>query len=154
MQCVYLQGDSGGPLMMEKAGRWYLIGIVSAGYSCAQRGQPGIYHRVAHTVDWISYIINSTWNYCQCHLSLISSAIMLVSIYLYYAESNHEEQHLQKANLWSGLKEFLHDRYFVNILLVVMHSPLLLCTERWRQPLCTTQLVKWNYDDFKICVCW
>ncbi|XP_067004097.1 venom protease [Anabrus simplex] len=53
------QGDSGGPLMMEKSGRWYLIGIVSAGYSCAQRGQPGIYHRVAHTVDWISYIVNS-----------------------------------------------------------------------------------------------
>ncbi|KAK6619889.1 hypothetical protein RUM44_006289 [Polyplax serrata] len=53
------QGDSGGPLMLEKANRWYLIGIVSAGYSCAQRGQPGIYHRVAHTVDWISYIINS-----------------------------------------------------------------------------------------------
>ncbi|XP_021918789.1 serine proteinase stubble isoform X3 [Zootermopsis nevadensis] len=54
------QGDSGGPLMTEKVGRWYLIGIVSAGYSCAQRGQPGIYHRVAHTVDWISYIINTT----------------------------------------------------------------------------------------------
>ncbi|XP_065218770.1 uncharacterized protein LOC135844482 isoform X2 [Planococcus citri] len=53
------QGDSGGPLMLEKTGRWYLIGIVSAGYSCAQRGQPGIYHRVAHTVDWISYIVNS-----------------------------------------------------------------------------------------------
>ncbi|XP_075219869.1 chymotrypsin-like protease CTRL-1 [Lycorma delicatula] len=53
------QGDSGGPLMLERTGRWYLIGIVSAGYSCAQRGQPGIYHRVAHTVDWISYIINS-----------------------------------------------------------------------------------------------
>uniref|UniRef100_T1HAB6 Peptidase S1 domain-containing protein n=1 Tax=Rhodnius prolixus TaxID=13249 RepID=T1HAB6_RHOPR len=53
------QGDSGGPLMLERSGRWYLIGIVSAGYSCAQRGQPGIYHRVAHTVDWISHIINS-----------------------------------------------------------------------------------------------
>ncbi|VVC38765.1 Serine proteases, trypsin family, serine active site,Peptidase S1, PA clan,Serine proteases, trypsin [Cinara cedri] len=53
------QGDSGGPLMLEKTGRWYLIGIVSAGYSCAQRGQPGIYHRVPLTVDWISYIINS-----------------------------------------------------------------------------------------------
>ncbi|XP_058800324.1 tryptase-like isoform X1 [Phymastichus coffea] len=53
------QGDSGGPLMLEKTGKWYLIGIVSAGYSCAQPGQPGIYHRVAKTVDWISYIINS-----------------------------------------------------------------------------------------------
>lgn len=53
------QGDSGGPLMMEKTGRWYLIGIVSAGYSCAQPGQPGIYHRVAKTVDWITYVINS-----------------------------------------------------------------------------------------------
>ncbi|XP_048002308.1 transmembrane protease serine 7 isoform X2 [Leguminivora glycinivorella] len=49
------QGDSGGPLMLERAGRWYLIGVVSAGYSCASRGQPGIYHRVAHTVDWISH---------------------------------------------------------------------------------------------------
>ncbi|XP_046735036.1 serine proteinase stubble-like [Diprion similis] len=53
------QGDSGGPLMLEKTGRWYLIGIVSAGYSCAQPGQPGIYHRVAKTVDWITYIMNS-----------------------------------------------------------------------------------------------
>lgn len=61
-----LQGDSGGinvktsillsffkaflilgPLMNEKTGRWYLIGIVSAGYSCASKGQPGIYHRVS-----------------------------------------------------------------------------------------------------------
>jgi len=48
------QGDSGGPLMMEYEGRWTLIGLVSAGYSCAKRGQPGIYHRVAHTSDWIS----------------------------------------------------------------------------------------------------
>ncbi|XP_030763294.1 uncharacterized protein LOC115887905 [Sitophilus oryzae] len=48
------QGDSGGPLMMQRGARWYLIGIVSAGYSCAQPGQPGIYHRVAHTVDWIN----------------------------------------------------------------------------------------------------
>ncbi|XP_044263562.1 complement C1r subcomponent-like protein isoform X2 [Tribolium madens] len=51
------QGDSGGPLMLQKQGRWYLIGIVSAGYSCAQPGQPGIYHRVAHTVDWITRAI-------------------------------------------------------------------------------------------------
>jgi len=53
------QGDSGGPLMMEHEGRWTLIGLVSAGYSCAKRGQPGIYHRVAHTTDWISHSVNS-----------------------------------------------------------------------------------------------
>ncbi|XP_011494686.1 PREDICTED: proclotting enzyme isoform X1 [Ceratosolen solmsi marchali] len=53
------QGDSGGPLMLERTGKWYLIGIVSAGYSCAQPGQPGIYHRVAKTVDWITYVINT-----------------------------------------------------------------------------------------------
>ncbi|KAJ8680279.1 hypothetical protein QAD02_016066 [Eretmocerus hayati] len=53
------QGDSGGPLMLERTGKWYLIGIVSAGYSCAQPRQPGIYHRVAKTVDWITYVINS-----------------------------------------------------------------------------------------------
>lgn len=78
------QGDSGGPLMHEKNGRWYLIGkqikinitaqqllisllvtfagVVSAGYSCASRGQPGIYHRVPYTVDWISYVIGLTTN--------------------------------------------------------------------------------------------
>ncbi|XP_054738741.1 uncharacterized protein LOC129244873 isoform X1 [Anastrepha obliqua] len=56
------QGDSGGPLMHEKSGRWYLIGVVSAGYSCASRGQPGIYHRVPYTVDWISYVIGLTTN--------------------------------------------------------------------------------------------
>ncbi|XP_072937540.1 serine protease 33 isoform X4 [Epargyreus clarus] len=54
------QGDSGGPLMLERTGRWYLIGVVSAGYSCASRGQPGIYHRVAHTVDWISHATTLT----------------------------------------------------------------------------------------------
>ncbi|CAB4067506.1 unnamed protein product [Lepeophtheirus salmonis] len=53
------QGDSGGPLMTEVDGRWTLIGIVSAGYSCAKRGQPGIYHRVPHTSDWISHSISS-----------------------------------------------------------------------------------------------
>lgn len=53
------QGDSGGPLMLERSGRWFLIGVVSAGYSCASRGQPGIYHRVAHTVDWISHATTS-----------------------------------------------------------------------------------------------
>jgi len=53
------QGDSGGPLNMQVGGRWYLSGIVSAGYSCARARQPGIYHRVAYTSDWISWAASS-----------------------------------------------------------------------------------------------
>ncbi|XP_042878415.1 uncharacterized protein LOC122257271 isoform X2 [Penaeus japonicus] len=53
------QGDSGGPLMIQDGGRWYLAGIVSAGYSCAQSKQPGIYHKVSYTSDWISYAARS-----------------------------------------------------------------------------------------------
>ncbi|XP_050737899.1 uncharacterized protein LOC127009157 [Eriocheir sinensis] len=49
------QGDSGGPLMIQESGRWFLAGIVSAGYSCAQNKQPGIYHKVSYTSDWISW---------------------------------------------------------------------------------------------------
>ena len=66
------QGDSGGPLMTQvrddlhanpevlglRVGqpKWVLIGLVSAGYSCAMPGQPGIYHRITKTADWISYV--------------------------------------------------------------------------------------------------
>ncbi|XP_071524738.1 uncharacterized protein [Panulirus ornatus] len=53
------QGDSGGPLMIQDGGRWYLAGIVSAGYSCAQGKQPGIYHKVSYTSDWISWAANT-----------------------------------------------------------------------------------------------
>ena len=51
------QGDSGGPLMHREAtGNWTLIGLVSAGYSCAKAGQPGIYHKLSKSSDWISYV--------------------------------------------------------------------------------------------------
>ena len=51
------QGDSGGPLMKrEETGNWTLIGLVSAGYSCAKPGQPGIYHKLSKSSDWISYV--------------------------------------------------------------------------------------------------
>lgn len=39
--------------MININGRWTLAGITSAGFGCAQSRQPGIYHRVSHTVDWI-----------------------------------------------------------------------------------------------------
>jgi len=51
------QGDSGGPLMTkDDDGVWSLIGLVSAGYSCAKPGQPGIYHRLSETVGWIHFV--------------------------------------------------------------------------------------------------
>jgi len=52
------QGDSGGPLShKDQAGTWTLTGLVSAGYSCAKPGQPGIYHRVSKTASWISHVV-------------------------------------------------------------------------------------------------
>lgn len=53
------QGDSGGPLVTrdDDTGAWTLVGVVSAGYSCAQPGQPGIYHRsVLHHCHIVSCI--------------------------------------------------------------------------------------------------
>ncbi|XP_013788247.1 serine protease 27-like [Limulus polyphemus] len=46
-------GDSGGPLIMYLNNQWTLAGIISAGFGCAESRQPGIYHRVSSTVDWI-----------------------------------------------------------------------------------------------------
>ena len=56
------QGDSGGPLMFkdETSNRWTLLGVVSAGFSCAKPGQPGIYHKVTKTADWISYVVRQS----------------------------------------------------------------------------------------------
>ena len=81
------QGDSGGPLMMEHEGRWTLIGLVSAGYSCAKKGQPGIYHRVAHTSDWISHSVTSwslsrnlQWKYLETYNFFLYQTYVLNSL--------------------------------------------------------------------------
>lgn len=52
-------GDSGGPLIVLENGRWTLAGITSAGFGCGEHHQPGIYHAVPVTADWIRSIINS-----------------------------------------------------------------------------------------------
>lgn len=38
---------SGGPLSVLDNGRYYLLGITSAGFDCARPLQPGIYHNVS-----------------------------------------------------------------------------------------------------------
>ncbi|KAK9503960.1 hypothetical protein O3M35_010410 [Rhynocoris fuscipes] len=50
-------GDSGGPLIVLYEGRWTLAGITSAGFGCAVDHQPGIYHNVEQTTDWIESAI-------------------------------------------------------------------------------------------------
>jgi len=48
-------GDSGGPLMYEDNDRLVLVGIVSFGTHerCAQQDQPGVYHYIPESIDWI-----------------------------------------------------------------------------------------------------
>lgn len=50
------QGDSGGPLMWlnRKDFKYYVIGIVSYGFRCAERGYPGVYTKISEYINWIS----------------------------------------------------------------------------------------------------
>ncbi|KAL0132163.1 hypothetical protein PUN28_000143 [Cardiocondyla obscurior] len=51
------QGDSGGPLMSpnpQNQRMYYIIGVVSYGFKCAEPGFPGVYSRVTSFLDFIT----------------------------------------------------------------------------------------------------
>ncbi|XP_071952948.1 transmembrane protease serine 9-like [Antedon mediterranea] len=48
-------GDSGGPFVLNRDGRWYLVGIVNAGQSCGGIDDPTVYARVSSFLDFIYY---------------------------------------------------------------------------------------------------
>ncbi|CAH1710302.1 venom protease [Aphis gossypii] len=52
------QGDSGGPLMWPNGNQYYLVGVVSFGFKCAEPGYPGVYTRVSSFVEWIADNMN------------------------------------------------------------------------------------------------
>jgi len=49
------QGDSGGPLTWQDpvSKRWKVVGVVSWGYSCADKRWPGVYAEVEDVLGWI-----------------------------------------------------------------------------------------------------
>ena len=48
------QGDSGGPLVAEVDDKFTLVGVVSFGLGCADKGKPGIYAKVTNYLDFIN----------------------------------------------------------------------------------------------------
>ncbi|KAB0404959.1 hypothetical protein E2I00_016970 [Balaenoptera physalus] len=46
-------GDSGGPLVCMKDDHMTLVGIISWGLGCGQKGIPGVYTKVTNYLDWV-----------------------------------------------------------------------------------------------------
>ncbi|KFO13516.1 Coagulation factor X, partial [Balearica regulorum gibbericeps] len=47
------KGDSGGPFTVPYHNTWFLLGIVSWGEGCAEKGKYGVYTRVSNYIPWI-----------------------------------------------------------------------------------------------------
>ncbi|KAK0182378.1 hypothetical protein PV327_000525 [Microctonus hyperodae] len=52
------QGDSGGPLMFPSKKTFYVIGVVSYGYRCAEPGIPGVYTKTSQFLDFVMSHLN------------------------------------------------------------------------------------------------
>lgn len=53
------KGDSGGPFAVSYQNTWFLLGIVSWGDGCAERGKYGVYTRVSNYIPWIKETVES-----------------------------------------------------------------------------------------------
>ncbi|XP_026711383.1 venom prothrombin activator notecarin-D2-like isoform X1 [Athene cunicularia] len=53
------KGDSGGPFTVSYHNTWFLLGIVSWGEGCAEKGKYGVYTRVANYIPWIKEIVEN-----------------------------------------------------------------------------------------------
>ncbi|NXQ95908.1 FAXD protein, partial [Sagittarius serpentarius] len=51
------KGDSGGPFTVPYHNTWFLLGIVSWGEGCAEKGKYGVYTRVSNYIPWIKEIV-------------------------------------------------------------------------------------------------
>ncbi|XP_065604206.1 coagulation factor VII-like [Cyrtonyx montezumae] len=53
------RGDSGGPFAAPFHNTWFLLGVVSWGDGCAERGKYGVYTRVSNYIPWIKETVES-----------------------------------------------------------------------------------------------
>ncbi|XP_072016599.1 neurexin-1-like [Amphiura filiformis] len=59
------RGDSGGPFAIKDGSQWYLVGLVSWGYGCADPQYPGVYTRVHRFRQWIDDVIDDDMETCE-----------------------------------------------------------------------------------------
>lgn len=108
--------------MMEDNNIWYLVGIVSAGYSCAKQYQPGIYHKVSSSSDWVSSALYWMWPASQWMFTPDGTTCSAIG-WKVSAEKNARtsrdlEQHTQTT--FFGGKARKHAEYVRKVVLVFL----------------------------------